>query len=72
MLVLSRRVGESIYVGPGVMIRIVEAKGIRVRLAIDAPADVRIARGELEAPVELAQTPRFELAHPRCSTLTTP
>lgn len=72
MLVLSRRVGESIYVGPGVMIRIVEAKGTRVRLAIDAPADVRITRGELEAPVALAQTPRFELARQRCSTLTTP
>lgn len=56
MLVLSRRIGESVCVGPGVTIQIVETRGGRVRLAIDAPADVPIRRGEL-APlsVELRQ-----------------
>ena len=47
MLVLSRRIGESVCVGPGVTIQIVETRGGHVRLAIDAPADVRIRRGEL-------------------------
>jgi len=55
MLVLSRRVGESVCVGPGVTIRVIETKGSRVRLAIDAPTDVRIARGEAIAPVEPAK-----------------
>ena len=48
MLVLSRRVGESVCVGPGVTIRVVEANPGRVRLAIDAPAEVRILRSELK------------------------
>ena len=49
MLVLSRRVGEAVCVGPGVTVRVMEARGGRVRLAIDAPAEVRILRSELEA-----------------------
>lgn len=48
MLVLSRRVGEAVCVGPGVMVRVMEARGGRVRLAIDAPAEVRILRSELD------------------------
>ena len=47
MLVLSRRVGEGVCVGPGVTIRVIETRGNRVRLAIDAPADVRVTRSEL-------------------------
>ena len=47
MLVLSRRVGEAVCVGPGVTVRVMEAGRGRVRLAIDAPADVRILRSEL-------------------------
>ncbi len=62
MLLLSRRVGESVCVGPGVTIRVVETRGGRVRLAIDAPENVRIRRTELEplsqgsAPPETAGT----------------
>lgn len=48
MLVLSRRVGESVCIGPGVKVRVMETKAGRVRLAIDAPEDVRILRSELE------------------------
>jgi len=59
MLVLSRRVGEAVCVGPGVMVRVVEARGGRVRLAIDAPADVRILRSELE-PLLTARDDDFQ------------
>jgi carbon storage regulator len=48
MLVLNRRVGEAVCVGPGVTIRVMETRGGKVRLAIDAPAEVRILRSELE------------------------
>jgi carbon storage regulator CsrA len=47
MLVLSRHVGEAVCVGPGVVIRVIDARGNRVRLSIDAPQDVRIVRSEL-------------------------
>ena len=48
MLVLSRRVGEAVCVGPGVTIRVMETKGDRVRLAFDAPKEVRVMRAELK------------------------
>lgn len=62
MLVLSRRLGESVCVGPGVTIRVVEMKGSRVRLAIDAPAEIRIARGELAALESSRDASPHELA----------
>lgn len=46
-LVLTRRLGETVTVGPDVRVRIISiTKGV-VKLAIDAPRDVRIDRLEV-------------------------
>jgi carbon storage regulator CsrA len=47
MLVLSRKPGEKIVIGNGIIITVIEVKGNRVRLAFDAPDQVRILRAEL-------------------------
>ena len=47
MLVLSRKRGEGIQIGDQIMIRVVEIRGNRVRIAIDAPGDVGVLREEL-------------------------
>jgi carbon storage regulator len=47
MLVLSRKANESIQIGPDVVITVVRVQGDRVRIGIEAPADVRISRSEL-------------------------
>jgi carbon storage regulator len=47
MLVLSRKSGESIQIGDTITVRVIESRGNRVRLGIDAPQDVDILRGEL-------------------------
>ena len=47
MLVLSRRVGERISIGDGIVLTMVEVDGRQVRLGIEAPADVAILRREL-------------------------
>ncbi|MCL6504124.1 MAG: carbon storage regulator [Pirellulales bacterium] len=47
MLVLSRKPGEQIIIGGRVTVTINRLHGNRVSLAIDAPADVKILRGEL-------------------------
>jgi carbon storage regulator len=47
MLVLTRKSGESIVIDNQIEIRIVQIKGGRVRLAVDAPHHVRIVRHEL-------------------------
>jgi carbon storage regulator len=47
MLVLTRRPGESIVIGGGIRIKVVEAKGGRVRLGIEAPQHVLVDRQEV-------------------------
>ena len=50
MLVLSRRIGESLTLGDNITVRVIHVRGGRVRLAIDAPQSVRIRRQELPPP----------------------
>lgn len=47
MLVLSRKVGEKLHVGDNVVIEIRRVVGRRVTIAIDAPRELRILRGEI-------------------------
>jgi carbon storage regulator len=48
MLVLSRKVGESILISESIRITVVQsAKNGRIRLGIDAPPEVRVLREEL-------------------------
>jgi carbon storage regulator len=47
MLVLTRRPGQSVYIGDDVKVTLVEIKGNQVRIGIDAPAAVRIFREEI-------------------------
>ena len=48
MLVLSRKNRESIVIDGSITVKVVALKGNRVQLAISAPRDVPIRRGELE------------------------
>ena len=47
MLVLSRRIGESIMIGEAVKVRVLSASGSQVRLGIDAPKFISIYREEV-------------------------
>lgn len=48
MLVLSRKVDQEIVIDGNIKIRVLKVKGNTIRLGIEAPQDVHIARGELE------------------------
>ena len=52
MLLLGRNLGESIVIGDNIYITFVESdkSGHKFKLAIDAPRDIKISRGELYAP----------------------
>lgn len=52
MLVLTRKTGEGISIGEGIKIRVIEIKGGQVRLGIDAPAEFRILREEIQVKVQ--------------------
>ncbi|MEN9554891.1 MAG: hypothetical protein RLZZ232_1177 [Planctomycetota bacterium] len=47
MLVLSRKVGESIQIAGDIRVTVTQVRGGRVRLSIEAPPSVRIARREI-------------------------
>jgi carbon storage regulator len=47
MLILTRKPGESLYVGDNVKITLMEIKGNQVRIGVDAPSTVRIYREEI-------------------------
>ena len=47
MLVLTRRIGETLRIADDILVTIVDVKGNQVRLGIDAPADVTVLREEL-------------------------
>jgi carbon storage regulator len=48
MLVLSRRENESIRLGDSIVVTVVRLAGDKVRLGIEAPADMLVLREELE------------------------
>ena len=50
MLVLTRKVGERLLIGPDITITVLQMQGNRVRLGIEAPADVAVLREELRSP----------------------
>jgi len=50
MLVLSRKVGESIVINESIRLTVVQVKNGRIRLGIDAPPEVRVLREELTEP----------------------
>lgn len=56
MLVLSRRVGDSVVIGDDVVVTVLEVRGDVVRIGVDAPRDVAVRRQELLA--ELAESNR--------------
>ncbi|MDJ0319351.1 carbon storage regulator CsrA [Pseudarthrobacter sp. PS3-L1] len=47
MLVLTRKPGEQIMIGDGIIITVLEGKGDGVRLGIEAPRGVSIQRKEV-------------------------
>lgn len=55
MLVLTRKVSETICIGDDIKVKIVRLSSGRVRLSIDAPKEVSIKRAELVVDSESEQ-----------------
>lgn len=51
MLVLSRKVGETIWIGDDVELVVTEVKGEYVKIGVRAPRTIDIIRGELRNDV---------------------
>lgn len=62
MLVLSRRVGESLVIEGDIRVTVIAVQGDRIRLGVTAPANVRVDRAEVHARREEFRPDRATLA----------
>lgn len=58
MLILTRRMGETIMVGDDVTVTVLGVKGGQVRIGIDAPGDIAVHREEIYERIK-AETQSF-------------
>ena len=59
MLILTRRVGESIKVGQDITVTVLGVKGMQVRLGIDAPKNVAVHREEVAERINTNARTKF-------------
>lgn len=55
MLVLSRKLGETIKIGDDIFITIVDIDNVKVRVGIEAPKSVKVHRLEVAKAIEKNQ-----------------
>ena len=64
MLVLSRKKNERIVIDDKIVVTVVEIRGDKVRLGIEAPRDVPVHRREIHDAIQAEQTPQETPAAP--------
>jgi carbon storage regulator len=52
MLVLTRKPKQQIMIGDNIIINVVEVQGDNVRIAIEAPKEIKIYRGEIYRAIQ--------------------
>lgn len=56
MLILTRRVRESVKIGSDITVTVVEVKGSQVRIGIEAPKSIAVHREEVAARIKLEES----------------
>lgn len=57
MLILTRKVGESVVIGDKFVVTVLDTKGSNAKLGIDAPKDVAVHREEVLEKLSSPATP---------------
>ena len=56
MLILTRRIGETLMIGDDVTITVLQVKGSQVRLGINAPRETAVHREEIYHRIQIEKT----------------
>lgn len=67
MLILTRRVGETLKIGDNVDVTILSVKGNQVRIGINAPKEVTVHREEIYSRIKEEQKQQPPLGLPRAA-----
>ncbi len=62
MLVLTRSTDQEIRIGDDIVVRVLDIRGDRVRIGIDAPHEVPVHRQEIYIEIEKANRAALEVA----------
>ena len=57
MLILTRRIGETLMIGDDITVTVLGVKGNQVRVGVNAPKDVAVHREEIYDKISKEQTP---------------
>ena len=60
MLILTRKIGETIIIDGDIKVIFIDVQGNQVRLGIDAPKDVKVYREELYYKIFADKSPRTD------------
>lgn len=71
MLVLTRKKDETIQIGDNIVVKVISCGRGKVKIGVDAPASVRVLRGELAEAMKASEIGQSSAIAKGATTVTT-